>query len=222
MLTHYNPPTDPYLDIIYHDDDLIILNKPNGLLSVPGKHPMLGDSLETRVQRTLPTATIVHRLDMATSGVLCMALNKAAHRHISRQFQLRETKKRYIARVWGKMSATTGEVDLPLKCDWPNRPKQMVDFEQGKSAQTLWQVLSSENLPCGNVASTVALTPITGRSHQLRVHMLSEGNVILGDKFYAHPAAFNAASRLQLHAEFLSLTHPTTKQWLEFHSPCPF
>lgn len=222
MLFNYNPPTDPYLEIIYQDDDLVVLNKPSELLTVPGKDPKHADSLEKRVQRVFPTATIVHRLDMATSGILCMTLNKPAHRHISRQFQLRETKKRYIARVWGELAPESGLVDLPLICDWPNRPKQMVDFERGKPSQTLWQVLSTQTLDCGNITTRVELTPITGRSHQLRVHMLSQGHVILGDRLYAHEDALKAEPRLHLHAEFLSVRHPVTEEVLEFNAPCPF
>lgn len=136
MLLNYNPPTSPYINILYRDDDLIILNKPSGLLTVPGKALEHKDSLINRVNLVFPSATIVHRLDMATSGIICLALNKAAHREISRQFQDRETKKRYIARVYGKLEPETGSVDLPLICDWPNRPKQMVDHERGKPSLT--------------------------------------------------------------------------------------
>ena len=186
-------------------------------LTVPGKDPLHADCLEKRAQRVFPTAKIVHRLDMATSGLICLALNKAAHSHVSRQFQDRKTQKRYIARVFGKLIPETGSVDLPLICDWPNRPKQMVNFEYGKPSLTHWQVLNYEEH-----ATRVALTPITGRSHQLRVHMLSQGHVILGDKLYAHSEAFQMASRLQLHAQWLALTHPVTNQALEFTSPCPF
>ena len=217
MLLNYSPPMTPYLEIIYQDNDLLILNKPSELLTVPGKDPIHADSLEKRVQRVFPTAKIVHRLDMATSGLICMALHKAAHSHISRQFQDRKTKKRYIARVFGHLTEDSGSVDLPLICDWPNRPKQMVDFERGKPSLTHWQVLSYEE----NV-TRVALTPITGRSHQLRVHMLSQGHVILGDRLYAHPEALAMAPRLQLHAEFLALSHPMNDKWLEFTAPCPF
>lgn len=217
MLLNYNPPTSPYINIIYRDNDIVILNKPSGLLTVPGKAPEHKDSLINRVNCVFPTATIVHRLDMATSGIICLALNKAAHREISRQFQDRETKKRYIARVYGKLSEQTGSVDLPLICDWPNRPKQMVDFERGKPSLTHFEVLEFEEN-----ATRLALTPITGRSHQLRVHMLSLGHVILGDRLYAHPEALAMAKRLQLHAEYLSFVHPTTKKQLSFYSEPDF
>ncbi|WP_394192644.1 bifunctional tRNA pseudouridine(32) synthase/23S rRNA pseudouridine(746) synthase RluA [Pseudoalteromonas atlantica] len=213
MLINYNPPLDPYLTILYQDDDLLIVNKPSELLTVPGKDPKHADCLIARVNRVFPTAKIVHRLDMATSGILCLAMNKAAHRHLSMQFQERQTAKRYIARVFGKLAQTTGSVDLPLICDWPNRPKQMVDHENGKPSLTHYQVLDYEQH-----ATRVELTPITGRSHQLRVHMLSLGHPILGDRLYAHPDALAAASRLQLHAQMLQLTHPITEQLMTFEA----
>lgn len=211
MLLNYNPPTSPYIDIVYHDDDILILNKPSGLLTVPGKALEHRDCLISRVNRVFPTATIVHRLDMATSGIICLALNKAAHREISRQFQERETKKCYIARVFGKLEQLTGSVELPLICDWPNRPKQMVDFERGKHALTHFKVLAHE----AN-ATRVELTPVTGRSHQLRVHMKELGHVILGDRLYAEGDALSMATRLQLHAKWLSFCHPTSKEVVSF------
>ncbi|WP_088330605.1 bifunctional tRNA pseudouridine(32) synthase/23S rRNA pseudouridine(746) synthase RluA [Lacimicrobium sp. SS2-24] len=216
-LLHYQPPVKPWLDILYQDDDLLALNKPSGLLSVPGKAPQHKDSLQTRVQRVYPTATVVHRLDMATSGIMLMALNKASHRHISRQFQYRETDKCYQARVWGRLQDESGDVDLPLICDWPNRPRQIVDWEKGKAALTHWRVLEREK-----DSTRVELIPVTGRSHQLRVHMLSLGHPILGDRLYASEEALTMASRLQLHACMLRLTHPTTNKPIRFDSPCPF
>ncbi len=217
MLLNYNPPTQPAFTIIYQDDDLIVLDKPSGLLTVPGKAPEHKDSLEKRVQRVFPTATIVHRLDMATSGLLLMALNKPAHREISRQFQHRETSKKYIARIYGHPEQTSGSIELPLICDWPNRPKQMVDFERGKHALTHWQVIESEDN-----ATRVELTPVTGRSHQLRVHMQQLGHPILGDRLYATGDALATAPRLQLHAMELAVTHPVSQQRLAFEAPCPF
>ena len=216
-LISYAPPTSPYLDIKYQDEDILILNKPSGLLSVPGKAPEHRDCLQYRAQRVLPTATIVHRLDMATSGLLVMAMNKAAHRHISKQFELRQTRKSYIAEVYGHIEQESGEVDLPLICDWPNRPKQMVDHTRGKSAQTHWQVLSRQE-----TSTRVELTPITGRSHQLRVHMLSIGHPILGDRLYAHEQALSMSSRLLLHAQSLSFKHPQLEQIMTFDCPAPF
>ncbi|KZY49665.1 RNA pseudouridine synthase [Pseudoalteromonas shioyasakiensis] len=207
----------PYLSIVYQDDDLLIVNKPSGLLTVPGKDPKHADCLIARINRVFPTAKIVHRLDMATSGIICLAMHKEAHRNLSIQFQDRKTAKRYIARVFGKLEQETGSVDLPLICDWPNRPKQMVDHDNGKPSLTHFKVLEYEQN-----ATRVELTPITGRSHQLRVHMLSLGHPILGDKLYAHPKAFAMAPRLQLHAEMLTLAHPASGETLIFEAAPEF
>jgi len=212
----------PYLDIIYQDDDFIVLNKSSGILSVPGRLPEHQDCLQNRVQRVLPTATIVHRLDMATSGIMLMALNKAAHVAISRQFEQRKTKKSYIARVFGKINDIEGSVDLPLICDWPNRPKQMVDHENGKASLTHYSVLSYDESASERVTTLVELRPVTGRSHQLRVHMLALGHPILGDRLYAHVQALALSSRLKLHARNLAFTHPVTGELLSFTAPCPF
>ncbi|MCZ4250915.1 MULTISPECIES: bifunctional tRNA pseudouridine(32) synthase/23S rRNA pseudouridine(746) synthase RluA [Pseudoalteromonas] len=217
MLLNYNPPMTPYLSIVYQDDDLLIVNKPSGLLTVPGKDPKHADCLIARINRVFPTAKIVHRLDMATSGIICLAMHKEAHRNLSIQFQDRKTAKRYIARVFGKLEQETGSVDLPLICDWPNRPKQMVDHDNGKPSLTHFKVLEYEQN-----ATRVELTPITGRSHQLRVHMLSLGHPILGDKLYAHPKAFAMAPRLQLHAEMLTLAHPASGETLIFEAAPEF
>lgn len=228
----YQPPMSPYLDIIYQDDDIVVLNKSSGLLSVPGRLPEHQDCLQNRVQRVLPTATVVHRLDMATSGIIIMALNKPAHVAISRQFEQRKTQKSYIARVYGHVKAQEGSVDLPLICDWPNRPKQKVDHDNGKQSLTHYKVLSycdhqtlvtnQENCTNNTNSTLVELTPITGRSHQLRVHMLALGHPILGDRLYAHQQALEASARLQLHAQHLSLAHPVTDVTLNFNAPCPF
>lgn len=182
----------------------MVVNKASGLLSVPGRAPENKDSVMTRIQADFPTAESVHRLDMATSGVIVVALTKAAERELKRQFREREPKKSYIARVWGHLAQDEGLIDLPLICDWPNRPKQKVCYETGKPSQTLYQVLSRD----ADGSTRVKLSPITGRSHQLRVHMLAIGHPILGDGFYAHPEAKAMASRLQLHAHELCITHP--------------
>lgn len=212
----------PYLDIIYQDDDIVVLNKASGILSVPGRLPEHQDCLQNRVQRVLPTATVVHRLDMATSGVMIMALNKPAHVAISRQFEQRKTQKSYLARVWGLVEQSEGSVDLPLISDWPNRPKQKVDHENGKKSLTHYRVLSYKNSTDEQASTFLELTPITGRSHQLRVHMLALGHPILGDKLYAPKDALIMRKRLQLHALTLSLFHPSTEQAITFNAPCPF
>ena len=216
-LLEYLPPLHPYLQILYQDNDLLVLDKPSGLLSVPGKAAEHKDSLQLRVQRVFPGATVVHRLDMATSGIMLMALNSDSHKQISLQFERRQTAKVYLARVWGIPRQNSGEINLPLICDWPNRPRQMVDFMRGKKALTRWQILDSQEHQ-----SLLRLEPVTGRSHQLRVHMLSLGHPILGDKLYAKGQALRMADRLQLHASELQLSHPRSHVPLHFTSPCPF
>ena len=213
----YQPPLSPYLSLLFHDDDVIVVNKPSGLLSVPGKAPEHRDSLITRIQRVYPDARIVHRLDMATSGVMVVAQHKDSHRQLSRQFELRQTAKRYFARIAGVPAQSSGSVDLPLICDWPNRPKQKVDFESGKPALTHYKVVQQDA-----TEALVALIPITGRSHQLRVHMLELGHPILGDRLYGTPTVIASAPRLQLHAETLSFTHPTSGKRMQFSAPLPF
>ena len=218
----YLPPMSPYLDIIYQDDDIVVINKGSGILSVPGRLPEHQDCLQNRIQRVLPTATIVHRLDMATSGIMIMALNKPAHVVISRQFEQRKTQKSYLARVFGSVEQDEGSVDLPLICDWPNRPKQKVDHENGKQSLTHYRVLSRSNSTDEHASTLLELTPVTGRSHQLRVHMLALGHPILGDRLYAPELALTMRNRLQLHALQLSLFHPSTEQAISFNAPCPF
>ena len=209
----YSPPLVPLLSVIYEDDSLLVLNKPSGLLTVPGRDPAHKDSLASRAQQQYPDALIVHRLDMDTSGLVVMARGAEVHRQLSALFQNRQVEKSYLARVWGEPEQDSGEVDLPLICDWPNRPKQMVDFEVGKPSLTRWQKISSN----GETA-LLELTPVTGRSHQLRVHMQAIGHPILGDPFYAHSQALAAATRLLLHATTLSFVHPFSGEPVRFES----
>jgi len=211
----YSPPAGP-LEILHEDTDLLVLDKPSGLLSVPGKAAEHADCLETRVKSAFSDALLVHRLDMDTSGVMIFARNKAAQRHLGLQFERRHTAKTYEALVWGQ-PADSGEVDLPLITDWPNRPLQKVCFESGKASHTKWEVISRE----ANHAR-VRLRPTTGRSHQLRVHMLAIGHPILGDRFYAKAEALAASSRLCLHALTLEVYHPNGGERMVFHAPCPF
>jgi tRNA pseudouridine32 synthase/23S rRNA pseudouridine746 synthase len=218
MMEPYNPPLEPWLHVLYQDDHIMVVNKPSGLLSVPGRQPEHKDSVMTRIQRDYPAAESVHRLDMATSGVIIVALTKAAERELKRQFREREPAKRYQARVWGHPAAEKGVIDLPLICDWPNRPKQKVCFETGKVAQTEYEVLEYHD----DNSASVQLTPITGRSHQLRVHMLALGHPILGDGFYAHDEAKAMAPRLLLHAEMLTITHPQYGTPMTFRQPAEF
>jgi tRNA pseudouridine32 synthase/23S rRNA pseudouridine746 synthase len=215
MSSDYNPPSGP-LDIIHADHELISVNKPSGLLSVPGKGEHLADCLIARVQAAFPGALLVHRLDRDTSGVMIFAATPHAQRHLGLQFEKRQTKKAYIARVFGRLEPKTGTVDLPLIVDWPNRPLQMVCHETGKEAQTDWKVLKATD-----EESRVRLFPKTGRSHQLRVHMLALGHPILGDPFYASGEAL-AHSRLMLHAEELRLRHPDGGKGMRFFAKAPF
>jgi len=216
MLFDYKPPNGP-LDIIHADKDIVVLNKPSGLLSVPGRQDHMKDSLSLRVQKQFPTATVVHRLDMDTSGIIVMALNKAAHRHISMQFEKRSTRKSYLAHVYGAVEEDEGEIDLPLILDWPNRPLHIVDHDNGKPALTRWRVIDRKD---GH--TRIAFYPVTGRTHQLRVHSQAIGHPILGDTLYAHDPARRMASRLLLHAESLTLTHPHSKQVMTFTSEGEF
>jgi len=214
----YRPPPDVGLDLLYQDDALLVLNKPSGLLSVPGRGADKADCLASRVQAEYPDALIVHRLDMSTSGIMLMARSLEAQRALSRAFELRATQKRYIAVVDGQLGGE-GEVDLPLITDWPNRPRQMVDHAIGKPSLTRWRALEYD---AALDATRVELTPITGRTHQLRVHMLALSHPILGDDIYASPGAFAKADRLLLHACYLAIPHPFTQQLLQLSCTPPF
>lgn len=216
----YNPPNDP-LDILHHDAEIIMVNKPAGLLSVPGRGEHMADCLLSRVQAAFPEALLVHRLDRDTSGVMVFGLTPHAQRHMSMQFEKRTTKKTYVARVAGRLEPRDGTVDLPLIVDWPNRPRQMVCHDTGKSAVTDWKVVKYSKSDNGCEESRVRLTPKTGRSHQLRVHMLSLGHVILGDPFYATGADL-AYPRLMLHSEELRIKHPNSGVSLKFRAKTPF
>lgn len=211
----YSPPDVP-LNILHHDHQVLLVDKPAGLLSVPGKGEHLADCLIARVQAVFADALLVHRLDRDTSGVMVFAMTPHAQRHLGLQFEHRQMKKTYIARVFGRMAERSGTVDLPLIVDWPNRPLQHVNFETGKPAVTDWTVMKYEEN-----ATRVRLFPKTGRSHQLRVHMKEIGHPILGDPFYSSGEARDAP-RLMLHAESLRLRHPDGGVSHTFKSPCPF
>ncbi|UWQ14506.1 RluA family pseudouridine synthase [Aliiroseovarius sp. M344] len=215
MSDEYAPPNDP-LVIVHQDHELLLVDKPAGLLSVPGKGEHLADCLLSRVQAVFPDALLVHRLDRDTSGIMVFAMTPHAQRHLGLQFEKRQMKKAYVARVWGRVAEREGTVDLPLIVDWPNRPKQHVDFENGKPAVTDWKVLKYEEK-----TTRMRLFPQTGRSHQLRVHMKEIGHPILGDPFYAEGDARDAP-RLMLHAESLRLRHPDGGKGLTFKAKCPF
>ena len=215
MSDAYNPPQDP-LVVLHEDAQLLVLDKPAGLLSVPGKGAHLADCLISRAQAAFPDALLVHRLDRDTSGVMVFAMTPAAQRHLGLQFEKQQVKKTYVARVWGQLEPKDGTVDAPLIVDWPNRPRPKIDWDTGKPAVTDWKVQRYEDH-----ATRVRLFPQTGRSHQLRVHMLSLGHPILGDPFYATGEALDAP-RLMLHATELRLRHPEGGRGMRFVSKPPF
>lgn len=215
----YAPPVNNGLDILYQDDHLLIVDKPAGLLSVPGRGEDRQDCLIWRVQTELPSARIVHRLDMATSGAMVMALNNEVHRQLSMMFEQRKIQKRYVAIVDGHVEDESGVIDLPLITDWPNRPRQIVDFERGKPSRTRFTVVGYDR---EKKSTRVELVPETGRSHQIRVHLHSLGHAILGDRLYASDAARGKSSRLLLHSSFLSFHHPVSGEMLSTVSKAPF
>ncbi|RED12051.1 RluA family pseudouridine synthase [Pontivivens insulae] len=211
-LEDYHPPQGP-LCVVHEDEALLLVDKPSGLLSVPGKGAHLADCLEARVRAAYPEALLIHRLDMDTSGLMVFARSPLAQRHLNWQFEKRTVHKRYQALVEGRVAGQAGFVDLPLIADWPNRPLQMVDFERGKPSLTHWSVLDR-----GRDWTRLDLRPKTGRSHQLRVHCLAMGHRIVGDPFYGG----DRSSRLMLHAHSLTLRHPIGGAWRIFECKVPF
>lgn len=205
------------IEILYQDDYLLVINKPPFLLSVPGRGSDKQDSVVSRLAEHYPTVKTVHRLDWETSGLMVFALDADTHRALSKQFELRQTKKRYIAVVEGVVEKDEFDVDLPLICDWPNRPRQIVDHDHGKSSQTGVKVMRREG-----DRTRLELTPITGRSHQLRVHCQALGHPIIGDPLYGSDQGKKMSERLLLHAEFLAFKHPEKKEWMECLSKVEF
>lgn len=208
-------PTDAQPRLIHHDDQILVVDKPEGLLSVPGRGEDRADCLIARLRAAFPTVLLVHRLDLDTSGVMVFALTPHAQRHLGRQFEARQVRKSYVARLWGRLEPRTGTVDQPLMVDWPNRPRQMI-HPDGRPAQTGWRVIRASD-----AETRVRLNPVTGRSHQLRVHMAHLGHPILGDPLYATGAAADHP-RLMLHAETLRLRHPESNVALTFAAEVPF
>ena len=208
------------LTLLHADAHLVAVDKPAGMLSVPGRGADKADCAARRVQAQFPDALIVHRLDMGTSGVLVFGRGAAAQRGLSMAFAERGVSKRYIAVVAGWPAEDEGRIELPLIGDWPNRPRQMVDQARGKPSTTLWRVLARHDAP--SRIARLELTPLTGRSHQLRVHLQAIGHPILGDELYAPPETHAMAPRLLLHAECLTLPHPADGHPIVLQSPCPF
>jgi tRNA pseudouridine32 synthase/23S rRNA pseudouridine746 synthase len=211
------PHSQEDIRILHEDEDLLLVRKPDLLLSVPGRHRLNKDCLITRLQQRYPSASIVHRLDLDTSGIMVIPLNKATHAHISRQFQQRRVQKSYHAVVYGVISEDSGEIDLPIAADWDNRPLQVICHQRGRQALTRFEVLER-----GDDRTRVLLKPVTGRSHQLRIHMRELGHPILGCDMYAHAEALAMASRLLLHATSLAFEHPATGEWLAGECPPDF
>lgn len=200
----YDPPHDCGLDLIYRDASLLVMNKPSGLLSVPGRGADKTDCLTSRVQSIFPDALSVHRLDMGTSGLLVLARGQEMHKRLSQLFRERNVEKRYVAMIAGLIEPAEGTIDLPLGADWPNRPRQKVDFNEGKSSLTHYRLLAHD---AATATSRVELKPITGRTHQLRIHMAAIGHPIIGDGLYGIETG-TPAQRLLLHASVLSFNHP--------------
>ena len=210
--------------LIHEDEHILVFSKPAGLLAVPGRGQDKQDCLSTRAQARWPDALVVHRLDMATSGLVVMARGIQAQRTLSLAFEERRVHKRYTAVVTGDLINPQPDngwntIDLPLTVDWPNRPRQKVDHEHGKPSTTRWRVAAQPSAPG---TTRLELEPVTGRTHQLRVHLQALGHPMVGDALYAAPHQQTMATRLLLHAHWLSLPHPVDGRALEFHSPCPF
>lgn len=205
------------LDILLEDEHILVVDKPAELLSVPGRGPANQDSIASRAAARYPEIHVVHRLDCSTSGVMVLAKTAAAQSELNRQFRDRETGKEYIAIGYGESSADSGEIHFPLITDWPNRPRQMICHERGKPSLTRYEVLAREG---GQVR--LKLTPVTGRSHQLRVHCMAIGLPLLGDNLYAPPDVLAMSPRLLLHAHRLSFHHPLTGHGIEVVSGVPF
>ena len=217
------PPQTGGVDCLYVDDDLLVLAKPSGLLCVPGRGPDKQDCLSRRAQQQWPEALVVHRLDQATSGLVLMARNPEAQRRMGRAFELRQVQKRYEAVVAGHMAAPThgdwAEINLPIAADWERRPLRVVDAQSGQPSLTRWRVLAHD---AARDTTSVELEPVTGRTHQLRVHLAALGHPILGDQLYADASVQARAPRLLLHACVLEFAHPLQGGWCAFASAPPF
>lgn len=211
------PHTSEPIRILYRDADLLLVRKPDLLLSVPGRHPLNRDCLITRLQADYPAARTVHRLDLDTSGIMIIALSAYSQSILGRLFQERRVCKEYEAVVYGQVAADSGEIDLPIARDWENRPRQKICHETGRNALTYYSVIVRED-----ERTRLRLEPITGRSHQLRIHTASLGHPILGCDMYAHAEALAMAPRLLLHASRIAFPHPRTEEWMDFSCPPPF
>ena len=219
MIAHDLAPAAVTLTVLHADAELLAFDKPAGLLCVPGRGDDKQDCLATRAQARWPDARVVHRLDMATSGIVLMARGALAQRQLSLSFSQRQAEKTYVAVVHGLVDADQGEIDLPLAADWPNRPRQQVDLINGKPSLTRYRVLQRD---AAANTTRIELQPVTGRTHQLRVHLLALGHPILCDALYAPPAVQAAAPRLLLHAQMLQIAHPARGEMLTLVCAAPF
>lgn len=215
----YQPPTKPYLEVLYEDKDIMVVNKPSGLLSVPGKKIEYQDSILYRVRQKYADAQAVHRLDMGTSGIMVVGLSKTAISNLGKQFMQRQTQKVYLAKVAGCLEQDSGIINLPMRTDINNRPYQIIDFEHGREAITYYEKVIVNKL---QDFSIVRLYPKTGRSHQLRLHLQQIGHPILGDHLYADEKNFLRSKNLCLHAAALSFYHPISNEKMQFCSDVDF
>ncbi len=221
------PQADPFIvpicnetiEILYQDDSLLLINKPSGLLSLSGKHPLNKDSVHFRLVQDFPSATMIHRLDFGTSGIMVVALNKSVNAQICHQFQNRTVNKTYIAHLFGHVVEDEGQIDFPIAKDVPNFPLQKICFETGKVASTHYRVLERLTEPW---VTKVVFTPTTGRTHQLRIHCQAINHPMLGCDLYASDEAFFMAQRLMLHATRLDFDHPLSGRRVNGFCPCPF
>ena len=221
------PQADPFIvpicnddiEILFQDEHLLLINKPTGLLSLSGKHPLNKDSVHFRLVQDFPAATMLHRLDFGTSGIMVVALNKQINAHITKQFQARSVDKSYTALLYGHLDDDEGMIDLPISKDKPNFPLQKICFETGKAALTNYKVIERLTDP---VATKVIFSPVTGRTHQLRIHSQQIGHPILGCDLYATDDAFFMAKRLMLHATTIAFDHPVNGQRVNGVAPSPF
>lgn len=213
------PPCDEEIEILFQDEHLLLINKPSKLLSLSGKHPANIDSVHYRLVKEFPTATLLHRLDFGTSGVMVVALNKQINAQIGKQFQARTVEKAYMALLYGHVSESEGLIDYPIAKDPPNFPLQKICYTEGKAAQTRFEVIEYMQEP---YATRVLFRPESGRTHQLRIHSQRIGHPILGCDLYATDEAFHMADRLMLHASSISFDHPVTNERIIGESVCPF
>tara|TARA_R110001592_G_scaffold121890_8_gene328027 strand:+ start:1105 stop:1776 length:672 start_codon:yes stop_codon:yes gene_type:complete len=213
------PPCNESIDILYQDEHILLINKPTGLLSLSGKNPLNKDSVHFRMRKIFPDITLAHRLDFGTSGIMILALNKAINAKLTKQFQCRSVQKTYLSELFGHIDEDSGVIDAPIAKDAENFPMVKICEQSGKLAQSHFQVIARLNNP---TRSRVLFTPISGRTHQLRIHSLAIGHPILGCDLYKNQHSENLASRLLLHADSLEFDHPVTGKRMSLNCPCPF